>query len=86
MPLAALAEARARPAFEARVAELVLAYQSGKPPDPIPVGIDANGVLHLMREGNHRLAAARLAHLTDVEVTCEPASLSKLRRIALLFA
>ena len=86
VPIAALGSARARPAFEERVAVLAQAYRTGAPPKPIPVCVTATGRLDLNREGNHRLAAARLSGVSHVLVTCDAEDIVKVEQIARRFA
>jgi hypothetical protein len=70
MPLTALKNVKPNPRFEHRVATFAQIYTGGGKLPPIPVRIDKHGQLHLARDGNHRLAAAKLAGLAHVDTFC----------------
>jgi hypothetical protein len=54
-------------------------YRAGLSLPPIPICMDLRGRLDLDRDGNHRLAAARLAQLSTVAVSIAASQGSALR-------
>lgn len=78
VPLAMLAAAKASPAFQERIRPLVTSYIQGVPVPPIPVRVSSGGTLKLDRDGNHRLAAARLAGIETVLVSLDERDVHRL--------
>jgi hypothetical protein len=77
LPVALLARATTRQRSVERVKSLALAYTSGRDVPPIPVRL-TRGMLQLDGDGNHRLAAVRLAGVTTVRVSIDSRVVSRL--------
>ena len=84
VPLSLLAAAPVHARLQERVRPLVLAYQSGPLPPPIPVHLNRHGALLLDADGNHRLAAARVAGVAEVEVAVDSRNVERLTVLAAL--
>lgn len=67
-----------------RVYALAAAYRGGQRVPAIPVRINKHGELHLEGDGNHRLAAARLAGVSHVDVIVDARNGPRLRKFAAL--
>lgn len=81
VPLSELAQAVAVPRSERRVRELSRLYAASRPLAPIPVRWShRRGWLALDRDGNHRLAAARLAGVGSVLVRIDTRDAHRVRQ------
>jgi hypothetical protein len=63
-----------------RVRALADAYRAGRRIAAIPVRIGRHGAMRLDYDGNHRLAAARLAGLSHVDVIVDARDAALLRK------
>lgn len=68
IPLALLAKANAAPRVMEAVRSMAESYRTGTAVPPIPIRVGRGDVLRLAGDGNHRLAAARLAAVERVTV------------------
>lgn len=71
VPLSLLARMRPRPHYQSKVVGLAACYLSGVEVPPIPVRLQRvrRKRLELAGDGNHRLAAARLAGVEMIRVS-----------------